>query len=167
MFPGQRFSALKGWGTTGADLEAMRGVENIAVLDTVGCIEEVFARTKILLVPSLWYEGFGLVAMEAMLRGIPVIASGTGGLAEAKQGTGYVVPVRRIDRYTGAFDENHMPVPESVSQDMEPWRRALAALLGDRAAYDAEAEASRAAGLKFVSGLRASEFEEMLAGLRG
>ena len=44
--------------------------------------------------PSLWYEGFGLIAMEAMLRGIPVISSDSGGLVEARQGTGFVIPVR-------------------------------------------------------------------------
>ena len=36
--------------------------------------------------PSLWFEGFGLIAMEAMLRGLPVIASDSGGLEEAKAG---------------------------------------------------------------------------------
>ena len=41
--------------------------------------------------PSLWYEGFGLTVMEAMLHGIPVIASDAGGLVEAKHGTAYVI----------------------------------------------------------------------------
>ena len=35
----------------------------------------VFARTRLLLMPSLWLESFGLVAAEAMLNGIPVLAS--------------------------------------------------------------------------------------------
>lgn len=34
------------------------------------------------LVPSLWAEPFGLVAVEAVIRGVPVIASSSGGLAE-------------------------------------------------------------------------------------
>ena len=114
--------------------------------------------------PSLWYEGFGLIAMEAMLRGIPVISSDSGGLAEAKRGTGFVIPVRPIERYEAAFDENHMPRPIDVRQDIEPWKEALAALSSDREVYEAEAEASRQAGLRFVSGLRAAEFEEMLVG---
>ena len=61
--------------------------------------------------PSLWYEGFGLIVMENMLRGIPVVASDAGGLKEAKRGTGYVIPVRTIERYQPVFDEHGMPKP--------------------------------------------------------
>ena len=31
-------------------------------------IEDVLREARCLLMPSLWYEGFGLIAMEAMLR---------------------------------------------------------------------------------------------------
>src|SRR6266436_976903 len=131
-FPELPFAALKGWGTTTADLQALADAPNVTVLDTVGDIEEVLSRSRLLLMPSLWYEGFGLIAMEAMLRGLPVISSDSGGLAEAKRGTGFVIPVRPIERYEPVFDENHMPKPVDVEQDIEPWKRALAALVDDR-----------------------------------
>jgi glycosyltransferase involved in cell wall biosynthesis len=35
-----------------------------------------------LVAPSLWAEPFGLVALEAIVRGIPVIASAQGGFAD-------------------------------------------------------------------------------------
>jgi glycosyltransferase involved in cell wall biosynthesis len=108
-FPKIPFAALKGWGTTSADLQALAGLANVTVLDTVHHIEEALSRSRLLLMPSLWYEGFGLIAMEAMLRGLPVISSDSGGLAEAKRGTGFVIPVRPIERYEPVFDENHMP----------------------------------------------------------
>jgi surfactin synthase thioesterase subunit/glycosyltransferase involved in cell wall biosynthesis len=164
-FPELPFAALKGWGTTAADLQALAALPNVTVLDTVGNIEEALSRSRLLLMPSLWYEGFGLIAMEAMLRGLPVISSDSGGLAEAKRGTGFVIPVRPIERYESVFDENHMPKPVDVTQDIEPWQRALAALTGERDTYSAEAEASRQAAQQFVSGLRASQFEDLLRGL--
>lgn len=165
-FPTIRFDALKGWGTTSEDLRALAMAPNVTLLDGVARIEEALSRVGALLLPSLWYEGFGLIAMEAMLRGIPVISSNSGGLLEAKQGTGFVIPVRPIERYEREFDENHMPKPVDVRQDIEPWKRALATLLGDREVYQAESDASRRAALQFVGGLRASQFEDMLCGLR-
>jgi glycosyltransferase involved in cell wall biosynthesis len=164
-FPHLPFAALKGWGTTAADLQALARAANVTVLDPVRAIDEVLSRSRVLLMPSLWYEGFGLIAMEAMLRGLPVISSDSGGLAEAKQGTGFVIPVRPIERYESVFDENHMPKPVDVGQDIEPWKEALQTLLGNHEIYQAEAEASRKAALRFVSGLRVSQFEEMLRGL--
>lgn len=43
----------------------------------------VYARAKVLLVPSLWEEGYGRVVTEAQVSGIPSIASKRGGLPEA------------------------------------------------------------------------------------
>lgn len=41
-----------------------------------------YRGARFLVVPSVWYETFGLVAVEAMSHGIPVIASRIGGLQE-------------------------------------------------------------------------------------
>jgi glycosyltransferase involved in cell wall biosynthesis len=115
--------------------------------------------------PSVWYEGFGLIAMEAMLRGLPVVASDSGGLAEAKRGTGYVIPVRPVERYEPVFDETHMPRAVAPEQDIGPWEQALRTLLTDEEAYWAEAGRSREAALRFVGKLDAGGLEKLLAGL--
>jgi glycosyltransferase involved in cell wall biosynthesis len=44
--------------------------------------ENFFSNSDILLVPSLWDEPFGIVVLEAMANGLPVIASNKGGLEE-------------------------------------------------------------------------------------
>lgn len=165
-FPDQKFGALRGWGTTAADRAELAKHGNIELLGNVRDIEEVMARAKMLLMPSIWYEGFGLIVMEAMLRGVPVISSDSGGLMEAKEGTGYVIPVRAIERYEPVFDENHMPRPVRGAQEIEPWATAVQTLLTDEAAHKAEAERSREMALRFVGGLRADALEDYLLRLK-
>ena len=46
-------------------------------------VEHELADAWALVVPSLWAEPLGLVALEALVRGVPVIASADGGLGEA------------------------------------------------------------------------------------
>lgn len=164
-FPDIPFAGLAGWGTTSRDREAMRLLPNVTVLESVPAIDDALAGARLLLMPSLWFEGFGLIAMEAMLRGLPVISSDAGGLAEAKAGTGFVIPVRPIERFEPVFDEARMPKPVDVAQNIAPWEQALRTLLSDREAWERESDASREAAERFVSGLRVSAFREMLAGL--
>jgi surfactin synthase thioesterase subunit/glycosyltransferase involved in cell wall biosynthesis len=163
--PQFQFAALRGWGTTASDAAQIAKPGNIHILEAVPDIETLLARTRILLMPSLWYEGFGLIAMEAMLRGVPVIASDSGGLAEAKSGTGYVIPVRPIRRWDAEFDQAHMPRPVVEAQDIEPWEQALTTLAADRRAWESEAARSRDAALKFVSSLDPDAMEKLLESL--
>jgi glycosyltransferase involved in cell wall biosynthesis len=164
-FPDYSFQALIGWGTTSDDRKALALLKNIQLIESVDNIEEALRQARVLLMPSLWYEGFGLIAMEAMLRAIPVISSDSGGLVEARHGTGFVIPVRSIERYLAEFDETHMPKPVIADQDLEPWAEALSSLLRNRALYEAESERCRTAALGFVAGLDASDLEKLLLSL--
>jgi glycosyltransferase involved in cell wall biosynthesis len=161
-FPSIEFAGLAGWGTTPRDRERMRQTPNVRVLETVPDIEDVLREARVLLMPSVWYEGFGLIAMEAMLRGLPVIASDSGGLQEAKRGTGYVIPVRPVERYEREFDETGMPRAVIPPQDLEPWAAALRELLEDESAYRAEADRARLAAEHFVRWLDMSDFARMM-----
>jgi glycosyltransferase involved in cell wall biosynthesis len=49
-------------------------------------LEHQFADAWALVVPSLWAEPFGLVAIDAIVHGVPVIASQSGGLGEIVDG---------------------------------------------------------------------------------
>jgi glycosyltransferase involved in cell wall biosynthesis len=164
-FPEAPFAALIGWGSSGADRRALADLKNVQVIESVGDIEDVLSQARVLLMPSLWYEGFGLIAMEAMLRGVPVISSDSGGLVEAREGTGFVIPVHRIQRYLPEFDETHMPRPVIPVQNLEPWVEALRSLLNDRDLYEKESERCRVAALRFVMRLDASAFEKLLLSL--
>jgi len=164
-FPQRQFAALPGWGTTAEDRRVMEAHSNVTVLRNCKEIDEVLERTRVLLVPSLWFEGFGLIVVEAMLRAIPVVASNAGGLAEAKLGTGFVIPVRPIERYDAVFDDQGLPRPVLPEQDLAPWADAVQQLLSDREAYDRASSAARDAAARFVSGLRPARLEEFLLAL--
>ncbi len=160
------FGVLPGWGTTSADRAAIAARTNIATLPNCRHIAEFLGRTRVLLMPSLWYEGFGLTVMEAMLHGIPVIASDAGGLVEAKMGTPFVAHTPAIKRYEPVFDEHSLPKPVIGPVDLQPWEDALRALLTDRALYERISAASREAALGFTGSLDAGRMAALLQSLQ-
>src|SRR6266545_830340 len=82
--PQVRFAAVPTWGTTPDDREALAAQPNVTLLPPADDVDRIYEKTRVLLMPSLWEEAFGVTAVEAMLRGIPVLASAVGGLPEAK-----------------------------------------------------------------------------------
>lgn len=165
-FPAVRFLALKGWGTTAQDIAAMRQHPNIEILDTVPSIDEVFARTSVLLAPSLWYEGFGLVVTEALIRGVPVLASDHGGLSEAAASSRFRLPVSPITHWQSTYDDTGMPVAEVAPQPVVAWQNALAELLGNEKLYASERAAGLEAARSFAEHLSPHDLETLLAGLK-
>ena len=161
--PGTRFLAVPTWGTEPADRAELRRRPNIEVMDPVDDIDEVFRRTGVLLMPSLWDETFGYTCVEAMLRGIPVLASDVPGLLEAKLGVPGSLPVRRITRYAARAGQAR-PAPVVPTQDLGPWLAALRSLLTSRRSYEEQADASCAAAAGFVDGLDPGALERCLAG---
>lgn len=164
-FPRVAFAAVPTWGTTGADRNALGQFSNIHLLEPDENIQSILGQTRVLLVPSLWDEAFGRIVVEAMLQGVPVLASDVGGLPEAKLGVDYVLPVRPICSYEPRVDEHHLPIPLVPPQDTGPWEAALHELLGARTRYEELSAASREAAMKFVSGVSAADFERFLCGL--
>ncbi|HYG64482.1 MAG TPA: glycosyltransferase family 4 protein [Thermoanaerobaculia bacterium] len=160
--PEVRFAAVPTWGTTTADRAALAAVPNVTLLKPEVDIDRIFARTRVLLMPSLWQEAFGVTAVEAMLRGLPVLASDVGGLPEATLGAGRVLPVRPIERFLDRQDDNEVTKAVVPEQDLTPWRDALRELLGDRGLYPRESARAREAAHRFNAGLGAGPFVEIL-----
>jgi amino acid adenylation domain-containing protein len=162
-FPEVQFAAVPTWGTTEADLAALEPLPNVRLLPPTEDIDQIFAQTRILLMPSLWAEARGRVVVEAMLRGIPVMASNIGGIPEAKLGTDYLLPVRHIEGFTQRLDANFIPVSAVPEQDLKPWCDALTELLSDRCLYERQSKAAREVSLEYVSGLSVAPLEDLLA----
>lgn len=160
--PGVRFAAVPTWGTSQADLEELRRRPNIELLEPVDDIDRLLERTRVLLVPSLWAEARSRIVVEAMLRGVPVVASNIGGIPEAKMGVPYLLPVAPIQRYRPELDEHMVPVAEVPPQDIHPWKEALQRLTSDPSHYREVSVQSRAAALRYAEELSARPFEDLL-----
>jgi glycosyltransferase involved in cell wall biosynthesis len=161
-FPEAAFAAVPTWGTTSADLAALRELPNVSIFPPADHIDEVLSRTRIVLVPSLWAEARSRMILEAMARGIPVVASDAGGLREAMLGMDYLVRVRPVVHYQSTVDELMVPSAEIPEQDLGPWQAILERLLSDRSHYERLSSASREAALAYARGLTCLPFEAYL-----
>ncbi|MGW2720053.1 glycosyltransferase [Streptomyces sp. NPDC001492] len=56
-------------------------VRHVGLLDTAEC-QKAVARSVAVVAPSTWLEAFGLVVVEAMAAGVPVVAAGHGAFVE-------------------------------------------------------------------------------------
>ncbi|MFB9327861.1 glycosyltransferase [Paenibacillus aurantiacus] len=165
QFPELPFAAVPTWATTSDNLDTLKALPNMTLLPRVDDIDDIMKVTKILIVPSLWGEAFGAVIVDAMLRGIPVIASSVGGTSEAKLGVDYLIPVNPIEAYESRVDERLIPIPVIPNQDLNPWYAALAKLSADRSHYAAISEQSKQAARAFHAKIRPEGLVEYLLSL--
>jgi glycosyltransferase involved in cell wall biosynthesis len=114
LMPTQPFLFVKAWTLTPEDAavldDANVRLPNLTISEPVRDMREVYAQTKILVMPSKWEEAWGRVATEAQFSGIPVVGSNRGGIPEAI-GPGGVI-----------MDKNASP---------EQWVQVLSSLHGD------------------------------------
>jgi glycosyltransferase involved in cell wall biosynthesis len=123
-------------------------------------MDEAWQAIKVLLVPSVWYEAWGIVVIEAHLRGIPVICSDAGALPEAMRGLAYTVPVKAIKGERNA--DGVYIVPE---QDIKPWAKTLNELMRDKVLYENLASKVRNETEKWLMDMDETALERWLLGL--
>jgi glycosyltransferase involved in cell wall biosynthesis len=149
--PDVAFGAVPTWATSAPDLATLAALPNVRLIASSEAVDDVYRHIRIVLVPSLCAEAFGQVVVEALHRGIPVLASDAGGIPEALMGVMPPVPVRAIERYSLDRD-NRTPIARKVPpQDLGPWKIALERFLTDRAEYERVSAAGREAGRRFVT----------------
>lgn len=106
--PQQRFLLVESWRLDDAAWarlqQRLATLPNVTLSRRVADMRGIYAQTRLLLVPSVWEEGFGMVAVEAQSCGIPVIASARGGLPEAVGSGGVLVDDHlNVDRWLAAI----------------------------------------------------------------
>ena len=119
---------------TGLDIS---GLKNLNVMANTPDPRDFYRVSRVVLMPSLWRESFGRVAAEAMINGIPVLASRRGALPEVLGDAGFLLGVPA--RYTPVSDL--VPTADEVS----PWVETVIRLWDDAALYEAESGRSLAA----------------------
>ncbi len=111
------------------------GDVNVQVMANTNDPRKFYALSRIVLLPSLWWENQPLVAIEAMINGIPVIGSDRGGIPEVLGESGFVLPLP--ERLTPVSRE----VPEAG--EVEPWVETIVRLWDDRALYEEQSRRAR------------------------
>jgi len=112
-------------------------LEHVTVLPKQEQMATVYAQTKILLVPSFWFEAAGRVLIEANANGIPVIASNRGGIPETLGDAGCVLPIPE------QCTRDHWTMPTDA--EIAPWWDELSKLWRASAYYEVQARKALAA----------------------
>lgn len=96
---------------------------NVIQVPLTDDIAQIYAQSKVCVIPSLAYESWGRIASEALLNNIPVLGANIGGIPEAINGGGVVLtpPQYCID------DISCLP----TTQDIMPWIEALIRLINE------------------------------------
>jgi hypothetical protein len=163
--PNCRFAAVPTWGTTSEDLAELAKRPNVQILEQTDDIRNILRKTRVMLVPSLWAEGRGRIVVEAMLSGVPVLASDRGGIGEAAMGGAQLFTVNPIVRYSDHFDEHCIRAAIVPAQHIQPWQSTLERLVTDRNYYAAVSKQARACALGYAKGLDVVPFENFAASL--
>jgi glycosyltransferase involved in cell wall biosynthesis len=115
--------------------------ESLMLSPGVAQPKDIYAVTRLLLVPSLWEEPAGRVAVEAMLNGIPPLVPNRGGLPETVGSGGLILPIPpHITPHTQSLP---------TVDDITPWLETILQLTDDETLYQHHCNAARLAAARY------------------
>ncbi|KAG5813940.1 hypothetical protein H9Q74_003079 [Fusarium xylarioides] len=159
--PQFEFLTYMSWGADDATVKDMEDLSNITVRPCSAVEKDLWRDIKVLVVPSLWCEAWGMVVVEAHLRGIPVVSSNAGALSESMLGLDYIIPMTPI---TGQRDESgRYTIPE---QDVAPWVKVITKLMQDRSEYERVSTTVRNETIKWLKGNSEADIETWLIDMK-
>ncbi|KAI5200579.1 alpha-glucosidase [Aureobasidium subglaciale] len=155
------FLVYKSWGFDEEIGKQIATLKNMTTRPACTNMDEAWSVIKVLLVPSVWYEAWGIVVIEAHLRGIPVISSDAGALPEAMRGLDHIIPVNAI---TGN-ERDEQGVYKVPEQNVAPWVVVLNKLMSDKIEYERLAQHVRDETVQWLEDVDETALEKYLAGL--
>ena len=138
-------------GRTGLDLRAL---PNLFVMEHTPDPRHFYGVSRLVLMPSLWQESFGRVAAEALINGLPVLASDRGGLPETLENAGFVFHV------PGRYTPQTCWVP--TAEEVAPWVETIISLWDDAGFYAGERQRCLAAADAWRPERLGDRYEEFL-----
>lgn len=126
----------------------------VAVVPKQDNIASVFGLSKVLLMPSYWFEAAGRILIEANANGVPVLATNRGGIPETLGGAGCLLPIpeRCTKDYTAAPND----------EELQPWWDALLHLWRDAGHWQAMSERALSVAATQTLPAKAARLESLI-----
>ncbi|KAH8097330.1 glycosyl transferase [Aureococcus anophagefferens] len=157
MMPTTKFLCVATAWTNGVVQHILKRFENVDIQMGTQNVDDFYAQTKVLIVPSIWPEAFGLVTMEASARGIPVLLRDT--TLDDMMERPRPPPPDDVVAAGGDAEKRQEKVSKHLlrcllhiaPQDVAlPFANLIHALMTDDAFYAAAAADARKSGLAFI-----------------
>ena len=149
-----RGRALENLRATGVDLSGA----NLSVLPTTTDSRRIYATAKVVVMPSLWNESFGMVAAEALANGIPVVATDRGALPEIVGDAGFLLPI------PVEYTPQNPAAP--TTEEVAPWLAAIERLWDDAALYDETSRRGRERASRWTAAAVGPQLAEFFRNVR-
>jgi len=123
--PHRRFLIARSWQNQAAFPHVAVSAPNVEFLPNAHDMRPIYARARLVLMPTIMEEGWGRTVSEAQISGIPAIVSDRGGLPDTVGPGGVVVPLAEpVERWCreveSLFDEaRHSALSAAARQHAE------------------------------------------------